>query len=295
VTALLLRLYPRAWRARYGAELEELMLASSRGRISWRVRANVVVGALRERLRAAGLAGDSPPAEQARGGALLVLCAWVVFVVGGTIVQKFSEHWQGATPAAARTVPSAAFDVLLAGAALGAALVLAGIALTLPALVRFLRDGGWPLVRERIAIAGVLTAVAAACAAGLAWWAHGLTEAQRNGADARYTAVAAIAGLVLLACLAAWTAAAVACARRLHLTHRVLVTEAALAGGVAVAMAAMTAATAVWWGAVARSAQPGFFGGAHPLAPQLVVATALMLVATVTGAAGARQALRGAH
>jgi hypothetical protein len=66
-----------------------------------------------------------------------------------------------------------------------------------------------------------------------------------------------------------------------------------LAVGVVAAMAAMTAATAVWWAALARSADPAFFGGS-PVAPQLLVATLLMLAATLSGALGARQAVRGA-
>jgi hypothetical protein len=291
---LLLRLYPRAWRLRYGAELQELIVETSGGgRIPWRVRLDVAAGAVRERLRAGGLAGDPPPGERTRGGALLVLCAWTIFVVGGVVVQKFSEHWQGAVPAGARGLPSAAFDVLIGAAAFGTVLVLAGIAAALPALVRFLGDGGWLLVRRHVVVAGALTVAAGGGGAVLIWWAHGLTEAQRNGADSAYTAAAAVAGLVLLACLAAWTIAAVACARRLHLPHGVLVLEASLATGAALAMLAMTAATAIWWGAVARHAQPSFFGQASPLAPQMLLATALMLTATVSGAFGARHALGG--
>ncbi len=293
MTGLLLRLYPRPWRIRYGAELEELLVASSGGRVSWRDGLDVAAGAFRERLRAAGLAGDPPPAERTRGGALLVLCAWALFVVGGVGVQKFSEHWQGAMPNGGHGVPFDAFDVLIGGAAVGSALVVAGVLAALPALLRFLRDGGWPLVRPHLVAASVLTVCAGAGVAGLALWAHGLTGPQRNGSDAAYTAVAVLVALLLAACVLAWTAAAVACGRRLHLTHGTLRLEAMLAVGVVAAMAAMTAATAVWWAALARSADPAFFGGSA-VAPQLVVATLLMLAATLSGALGARQAVRGA-
>jgi hypothetical protein len=292
VTGLLLRLYPRAWRVRYGAELEALILETSGRRPSLRDGLDVAAGALRERLRAAGLAGDPPPAELARSGALLVLCAWTVFVVAGGLVQKLSEHWQGATPAGARGLPSAAFDVLLGAAALGTALVLGGVALALPALARFLRAGGWPLVRARILAAAGLSLAAGAGVGGLAVWARGLTGSQRNGSDPAYSALVAVTVVLLIGCLAAWTAAAVACARRVHLAHDTVLLQAGLAIGVTIAMTAMTVATAVWWGALARSAQPGFFGGS-PIAPQLLAAALLMLAATVSGAYGAGRALRG--
>jgi hypothetical protein len=295
MTGLLLRLYPRAWRDRYGAELEELIRASSGGRLSRRVWLDVVAGAVREHLRTAGLAGDSPPASRARSGALVVLCAWAVFVVGGAAVQKFSEHWQDDTPVGARGVPSAAYDVLVAAAVVGSVLVVAGIVLALPALLRFLREGGWPLVRDQVAAAAVLTILAAGSLAGLAAWAHTLTAPQRNGSDPAYSGLGAATLLLLLGSLALWTAAAVACVRRLHLSHRLLGVEGLLAAGVAASMATMTVATAVWWGALARTAQPGFFGPAAPVAPELLVATALMLVATASGAFGAHRALHGAR
>lgn len=40
------------------------------------MQVDVVLAAGREQLHAGGLRRDSPPGEQARGGALLVLCAW---------------------------------------------------------------------------------------------------------------------------------------------------------------------------------------------------------------------------
>ncbi len=295
MTGLLLRLYPRAWRIRYGSELEELVVASSGGRVSWRVRLDVAAGGLRERARSAGLSGDAPPAEQARGGALLSLCAWALFVVGGLGVQKFSEHWQSATPPGTGRLPALAFDAfdtLVVVAVIGTMLVLVGVAVTLPALTRFLRDGGWPLVRRRVILAAASTVVAAGCLAVLVAWARGLTGLERNGRDSAYVGMFGVTLLAMLACLAAWTAAAVACGRRLQLSLATLVFEAALAVGVTLSMAAMTVATVTWWIVLARSAQPSFFGGSA-VAPQLFVAAALMLLATAAGALGSARAVRG--
>lgn len=293
---LLLRLYPKGWRARYGDELELLILETSGGRVPWRVRLDVACAAGGERLRDAGLIGDRPSAERMRGGALLVLCAWALFVVAGMGVQKFSEHWQAATPRSSRGLPAGAFDVLLGAAAFGTLLVLVGVALVLPRLVGFLRADGLRQVRRRLLVTVGLTAGAVPASVGLIVWAHGLSAAARDGHDVAYGVAAALWALLLVGCLASWTAVAVAVARQLDLSEIVLRLEALLAVGVAASMAAMTAATGVWWAALADSA-PWFLAGSpagspgSALAPTLLVAGLLMLLATVAGAAGAGRAL----
>jgi hypothetical protein len=79
----------------------------------------------------------------------------------------------------------------------------------------------------------------------------------------------------------------------------VLRLEALLAGGVTLAMVVMTVATAFWWAALARSA-PWFLAGAPTgsasasLAPNLLAAMSLMLLAAAAAVAGAGRALRGA-
>lgn len=294
----LLALYPPVWRARYGEELEALIVESSGGQgVPWRVRADVALAGGRERLRAAGLSGDGAPSERVRGGVLLTLCAWALFVVAGMGVQKFSEHWQDATPAASRALPSTAFDALVVAALCGIVLVLAGIAATLPSVAAFLRGGGWRAIRRRVVTAALLTGVEVTATIGLVVWAHGLTGPQRNGHDVAYAIAFLCLALLAAACLVAWTVAAVATARRLPLRAATLRTETWIACAVAGAMGVMTAATAVWWGALAGAA-PWFLAGsaagaaASPLAPQLLAAAALMLLATLLGGAGAQRAVR---
>ena len=295
---LLLRLYPPAWRARYGEELEALILEASGGRVSWRVRLDVARAAGRERLRSLGVLHDGPPSESMRSGSLLVLCAWALFVVAGMGVQKFSEHWQAATPSASRALPTGAFDSLLVGAWIGSVLVLLGVAVASPSFVRFIRSGGWPQVRRRVLTASALTLAAVLTTVPVVIWAHRLATGQRNGGDVGYATGVALWALLLVACLAAWTAAAVAVARRVDLSATVLRLEAFLATVVTVSMAAMTAATAVWWAALARAA-PWFLAGrpvgsaASPVAPKLLVATIVMLTATAAAAVGARRSLHG--
>jgi hypothetical protein len=84
----------------------------------------------------------------------------------------------------------------------------------------------------------------------------------------------------------AWTVVGVAIARRLDLSETVWRLEALLAVGVAASMVAMTAATAIWWAALARSA-PSFVADAP-----LGAATAAMALAAVAATAGAGRAAR---
>jgi hypothetical protein len=290
VSGLLLRLYPPAWRARYGAELEALVLEQAGSRVPWRTGLDVALAALRERVRSAGLARDLPPGERRRGGVLLVLWAWALFVVGGAGVQKASEHWQDLTPPGQRAVAAGGFDALLAFAVVGSLLVLSGIAFVLPALRRFVRGGGLWLVRRPLGTALAATAVLAPALAALVGVAHHLTAWQRNGHDLGYGLLFGAVGLVALVALAAWTATGVAIARRLDLDGRILWVEAVLAGAVTVSMLGMTVATAVWWTALERRAPVAM----TPVEAQLAVSGALMAVASLVACAGSVSALRRA-
>ncbi|HEY4349537.1 MAG TPA: hypothetical protein VGM80_18310, partial [Gaiellaceae bacterium] len=292
-------LYPAPWRARYGEELDALILETNGGdRTPAKTYANVALSGARERMRASGLVGDGiPPNERMRAGSLLVLSAWAMFVAAGLGVAKFSEHWQVAvTPRG--NLPAGAFHALLIGAAAGSGFVLAGIALALPSLVAFLRDGGWPGIRRRVLIAVTISLLSIAATIGLAGWAHGLTLGQRNGHDLGYSLAFLAWAFTALCSLAAWAVTAVATARRLALPTTVLRIEGWLSTGATVAMGAMTAATVSWWVALADSApwalsggRPGASGSAVP--PQLVVEAALMLAATTLGALGSISARRG--
>ncbi len=293
-----LRCYPRAWRERYGDELTELIDATSDGgRVAWRVRHDLLRAGARERLRDWGWGRDAPPRARAKAGALLVLGAWAMFVVAGIAVQRFSEHWQQLTPNADRGLPSGAFDALLVAALVAATLVLGGIVCVLPRLLAFVRAGGWREMRRGLLAAVGATALACAAGAALVVWAHHLDAFQRNGHDALYGLAFVAAGLLLVGCLAAWTAVAVSTARRLELPARLLEAEVALAAAVSVAMLAMTIATAVWWGALASDAPWALHGqpagaGASPLLAQLLAAMLLMALATGLGALGAGHSLR---
>jgi hypothetical protein len=277
----LLRLYPPAWRTRYGAELEELLVQTSGGRLLPRAALDLIRSAARERLRSAGLAGDGlPPGERARGGTLLVLWAWLVFTIAGLAVQRRSEHWQTSTPAHDRALPAGAFGTLEVGAAVGSAIVLGAIAFALPGLVRLIGAGRWGEIRRWIVVSAWASMVAVVAVGALARWAHGLDQQQRNGHDLRYGAAFVACAIVVAAALGCWTVAATVVARRLELPAQVLRAQATAAAGAAATMAVMTVATTVWWMSLAAAS------------PLLVAATASMAVAALLGSIGGARALQ---
>jgi hypothetical protein len=294
----LLIFYPAAWRRRYGDELDALILdMHADGRdTGWRLRADLLRGAVRQRLL--GFGGD--PASRIRGGASLVLWAWALFVLAGALVAKTSEHWQQGMPAHPNQLADAAYAGLTAVAVVTALLVAAGIAVTLPAATRFLRAGGWRAVRGRATLAVGLTAATALATAGLVAWAHRVSPAGRNGSDGLYVAGFVAWALLGAGALLAWTSLATRIARGLECRRAVLRTQAVIAALVAVAMAAMTAATVIWWATVAGNSAAALTGGsdvAHPTAvvPQLVIAAALMVAATGIAVSGAARADLALH
>ena len=293
----LLRIYPSAWRARYGNELASLIEELDGGaRRSWRVRFDVLRAGIVERARA--LAPHVlPPREPAREGSVLVLYAWMVFVIGGFGVAKASEHWKAVTPTAKQGLPAAAFDVVFVAAGAGSALVLLGVALTLPRLAGLIRAGRWTEIRRPILRAASLTVLTVAATIGLAAWGHSLTSAARNGGDAAYGGVFVAWVVLFAASLLAWAAAAGAAARQLTLSAGTLRFEVWLGAIVSGAMVVMTVATAIWWASLARAA-PWFFDGrpvgssASPLVSNMIVPSGLMLCATTLGLIGATRAIK---
>jgi hypothetical protein len=286
----LLALFPAAWRRRYGDELDALILdmhADGRN-TGTRMRVDLLRSAAREWLR-----GGGDPSRRIRGGGSLVLWAWALFVIGGAILAKTSEHWQQALPGQAGA--HVAFSVLKVVAFVASAAVALGIALPLPAVWRLLREGGWTRIRGRAVGAAVLTVAVAAATVSLSTWAHGLSSVDRNGHDHIYAAAFVGWSALAAACLFAWTSVATRIASEIHCDRLVLRTEAWLAPVVAVAMMAMTAAALVWWAVVGAHAPGVLTGGsalAHPspVVLRLVVAAVLMVTATAVAMVGATRA-----
>lgn len=288
----LLRVYPPAWRERYGPELLAVLEAESgSGRIALRSAVDVIGAGLSQRLRSSGLLGDElPPRLRVRAGLLLVLCSWSVFVVAGIGLQKTAEHWQAVTPAGKQSLPAAAFGGVVVAAAIGSAAVLLAILLTTGPLLRYLRSGGWNRLRRPVLFALLCTGLTAATLIGVVVWAHRLTDTQRNGGNPLYGAAFLLLAACAVCSIAAWTGAAVIAAKQLILGWITLRLETFLAAAVTLTMVTMTGATAIWWAAVA-TASPTFFGSGVPWNMLAVVLT--MLVASSAATGGLVRSVRG--
>ena len=294
--AQLLRCYPPVWRERYGDDLAVYLDDTYAGRLPLRAAASLVTGGIREWVRFARASQAAlPAAGRVRAGVLMVFAGWAAFVVAGSGFAKVSEHFDSSLSPGTHTVPDVAYTVVQAVATVSGVLVALGLVLAIPALLRFVSSGGWPLIRSHAKRATVATLLTAATTIAVGTWAHQLTGTQRNGGNTGYAALfLAWAGLVALT-VALWTVAAIATARRLTLPRQVLLAVGALATAVTVGMLIMVLAATVWWAAIASST-PSFFGGAPGFAtawtPPLVGSVALMVAALAAGTVGVARIAR---
>ena len=111
----LLGWYPPRWRDRYGDEFGALMEDALGDRPpTRRFRLGIALAGLRERGHEAGVTGDSMlPADRARAGSLLVLCAWALFLVAGSSFAKLSEGFGLAVPTRTAPLASGAYRAVM--------------------------------------------------------------------------------------------------------------------------------------------------------------------------------------
>ena len=287
----LLRWFPAPWRARYGDELAALMEDSfGGGPIPWRTRVSTARAGLVQRVRASGLGGDAErPADRARSGSLLVLCAWAFVVVGGAMYAKFNENWAGSTPKADRWVPQLGFVAVEAAAAAGLLVVMVAGLIVLPALIRAVVAGGWTLIRRQVLLVAGLGGATIVVGVPLVIWAHHLSEHQRNGGLGIYTALFLVVCGLAAATIAALTAAAVSLTNRLELTTSALTWLSRLALAMVGAIVVVVAGIAAWWVSLALQV-PAVLGGRAPF--DLVGVGVLVTAGLALAAVGGRRVLR---
>jgi len=299
MSGAMVRWYPAGWRARYGDEFAAMIEDDLGGRPpSMRFRWSIARSGLNERLRGAGLVGDSvPPAERVRGGAFTVLCAFALYILPGVGFAKISEHWDQSISPGSRHLPAASFNLLawLAGACALAVLLSAGA--VLPSFVGFVRERGWSDLRHRLIWAVAASLATAATTVAGAVWARHLTYHQRNTGFGWYQLLFLVLVILFASTIATWSATAIAATRRLNLGSGQLKVAGSLAIAVAVCMPVMTAAAAVWWGSMATVA-PWFLAGTapgsspSPVAANLLVVLVLMTIASVVGVFGLLRVVR---
>ena len=241
--ARLLRWYPRAWRERYGEELLVLIQDTlDEGRPTWRLRLGVIWGGLRERGHQAGRAVRA--ADKWRTG----VHRWSLFVTG-LVLASVPEAVRG-SPSQARGWQAAAADGVLATVALTGVVVLASGLTALPALIRFLRAGGWPKVRRRIMKAAGATVVTGGVLAGVSAVSGSRSPAQLNTVFSFGNLAAALAIAVTIGL---WAGAAVATARHLTLAPRVRAAQLILGTVTTIMLMFMFVSLILWWSAAQSS------------------------------------------
>ena len=290
----LLRWYPAVWQQRYGAELAALIEDTyPDGAVPWRCRLGLLRSGTVERLREAGLTGTAtPPSDGVRAGSVLVLRAWAVFVVAGVSFANRADNWPGT---GSGRLPAAGYDVAAGAGLVGGVIVMLAAAICAPSVARFLRAGGWPMIRRPVVLAAALTAVTVVVIAALAVWAGQLGPRERNGGLWTYSAFFVVAALLFSGTVMSWSGAAAAAARRTELRRGVLRCCCALAVMLTLVMAAVAAGTVAWWAGVAARA-PWFLDGTAPgsagtvTPPVLVAVGTLMILALALSIVGARRA-----
>ncbi|MHB2000181.1 MAG: hypothetical protein ACYCSI_08345 [Solirubrobacteraceae bacterium] len=292
------RCYPASWRARYGDELADLILATSGGGVPWRTRIDMLRSGGVERVRRFGLGSGSAPNARVRAGALITLCGFAIFLVGAAVFQRFAENWQELKGPV--SVPAAG-DAILATkilAPLAALAVLCGILLALPGALGVMVKERWMTARVPLRWALRLSVAAVASLALIAIWAHGLSASQRNGHDTAYEIGFSAMALIYVACLATWTIAALSIATRIELGPRMARVQAWLAASVGLAMLAIAAASGVWWATLAQRLPwvlhgLSVAGPASPVTRPLLVSGGLIALGAAIGACGGAIALHG--
>ena len=299
----ILRWYPANWRARYGEGLTALLEDTyGENPVPLRARASLARAGTVERAREVGVIGQTTSSnERLRVGSHLVLCGWSFFVVAGTIFAKFTEHWNIATPAAHRTLPTIADTAVQAAGILSVAGVLVAAFLAVPAALRLVRAGGWTSIRRPVLRAAFASSTTAAFAAGLILWSHHLAVNQRNGAFVLFGVGVLLTGVVVMVAIATATSTVITVTRQLEFSRRILRLLSKLALGLTFLMIVMATGVAFWWASEAiyaphflvSSIGSGIIGTSNALPPGLIVAGALMLLGLSSALAGSLRVLGG--
>jgi len=305
--ARLLRWYPRSWRARYGEEFAELLIAdiAERPRSGSRT-ADVMRSGIVARLADAGLCGYAPEAgTQARASlASLACCAAVFLGVGGAMWSQLTIGWQWSEPATPGVTVAAyltsgamlAFAVLAVLAALpvawsvasriargrrttrspglpvAAALAAAGLAVVVAGGRHFENGwpgtGGHPWSGQHLVPGGVAAFAWASTLSVSSFWAHPAAMAAFPAPELAWMAVSPLA----VACVVAGTATTV---RRTELSPRVLAAETRLAVAACATMAVFLGGCCAW--IAGRPPGPGnlFHAGTIDVAGAMVMTVTL--------------------
>jgi len=312
--ARLLRWYPASWRARYGEEFAELLLADlAEQPRNWRRRADVIAHGLLARIAMTGLtAGAQPPAVQMA----TLGCALAAFgTLGVAMLAQLATGWQWVSPGSPSVTGA---TVLMTVAA--ACIAIIGVAAVVSMVGRIFlaarqRDGR--VMRP----AGLAVICAAALVMGARHFQNSWPGTGGNGAEHSLVpgGVAAFGWSSTLSLSSfwvhpallmrfppaelAWMAASPVIGIALMISAAIAVRRLALAGGVVrylsrlarascLAAAAFLAGATIWvvgqGGGDARLFRPGLVDGAELLIMAIALAVAVRLTGALSRAGAAR-------
>jgi hypothetical protein len=310
--ARLLRWYPPAWRARYGDEFTELLIAEFAERPrSWRRAADVARGGLLARLTGAGLTShELESSEQIRAGLATAVCSLAAFLAFGVAMwAQLTVGWEWSPPSATATrvgmVAMSAAALLLAvlvvlavpplavatarGMVRGRARCLRGPLLLAVAGAVVLAVGShhfqnaWPgtgghsWAQQGLVPGGVAAFSWSATLSVSSYWAHPAALAAFPAAEIAWMAVSPLALIALVVGVAGTM-------RRLDWSPRLLRYEAWLVSAAAVGMTVFLAGGCCW--VLAEGSRPGLFhAGFVDVASLAVMMLALSVARRATGRA----------
>jgi hypothetical protein len=246
--ARLLRWYPRAWREQYGEELLTLIQDTvDDGRPTWRLRLGVIWGGLRERAHQAERAARAVAAERSA-----MVPGWLMILLAGLQFTNLPLQFKTSPPPARAGQTVAALDVLAAVATFICAILLVSGLAALPAVVRFLRAGGWPKIRRRVAWAAGATGPTVGALVAVSLTLHSQTYAEMNNVSLAYFLGLIATALALVITIGLWAAVVAATSKHLKLTPRVRTVELVAGPVIATAVQIMVSASSIWnWAAQA--------------------------------------------
>jgi hypothetical protein len=260
--ANLLRWYPRAWRERYGEELLALIQDTlDEGRPSWRLRLSAAWGGLHERVHQAGQAGKTAIKRASS--------TWLLAVAAGLILAGLPWNLKASLPPSRAWQGAAALDALAGVVAFTGAAVLASALVAAPAFVAFLRKGGWPKIRRRVAWAAGATVAAGGGLAGLVLAQRSMSSAQLSHSWAYFIGDAATA-VALVVAFGLWASAAAATAKHLKLAPRARAAQLLLAAVTVTGLLTIVTANTIWLAAI-QSSLPWLVVGVANLALVVLV------------------------
>ena len=314
VYALLLRLCPRAFRAAYGDEVAQVFRQLLRdawaergawGALSCFVAAlgDLAAGALLEYLALArAVLNRSGMMSRMRSSAILVFCAYILFVVVGMSFQKSTEDVVKSSVPTAHPGVALAYTVVMGGAVIALLATLAGgLPLAFAALRQALAQRRWGIV-ALFAVPPISLAIWL----GWLWMLENVIRPSQltasNLVDSAHLFAYSLIGLFIVAAIVSVLAVSVAIARseiRPELYRFALTPEIGVALGMLITIGAIVA-----WGLQMLSYAPSYLNGpdgpvglraslgSHVVAQIVVMSVAALIV--IAGIARGYSARRAA-